>query len=190
MNNDDQKPPAPAEVTIVPAETPVEATDILAPIHSSPPALTRPETLVQGLRYLRQRIPGFTQLSVREKRSRVRAANLDPEFIQHGLQAASAWSHTKLYVRRSGEELQQEQEEIREWDQAIIEMRALTDGMEAANLKRKHHLGSAILMIYGILGRFLNKGVPTDEYMRPYYENMRRAYLRTQNFSKKKKEKK
>ena len=40
-------------------------------------------------------------------------------------------------------------------------MRALIDGIEAANLKRKH--------------------------MRPYYENMKRAYLRTQQFRRRKK---
>jgi hypothetical protein len=166
-----------------------EATDVLAPTHASPPALAKPETLVEGLRFLQQRIPEFTQLSVREKRSRARAANLDPEFIESGLHAATAWRDTKLLVHRTGEELRQEQEEIRRWDQVVVELRAITDGIEAANLNRKHRLGTAILMIYRLLGVYCRNARPEHSYMRPYYENMKRAYLRTQHFSKKGKKK-
>lgn len=145
--------------------------------------------LVGGFRYLQRRIPGFTHLSWQEKRSHARAANLDPEFIEHGLQAASVWRHTKMYAKRDGEELRQEQEEIRRWDQVIVEMRAITDGIEAANLKRKHRLGSALLQIYKMLAINLRGGGGEDAYMRPYYENMKRAYLRTRQFRKRGKKK-
>lgn len=127
MTSDDRQTPAPPTGTLAPAETPPEATDVLAPVHTDPPALAPPEALVEGLRYLQQRIPGFTHLSVREKRSHARAANLDPEFIEAGLHAATVWRDTKFMVKRSGEELRQEQEEIRRWDEVIVELRALTD---------------------------------------------------------------
>jgi hypothetical protein len=64
-------------MTVEPAEmvaTPV-ATDLLAPVQTTPPSLAEPEMLVKGLRYLQQRIPEFTHLSVQEKRSHARAAN-------------------------------------------------------------------------------------------------------------------
>ncbi len=86
--------------------------------------------LVEGLHYLQQRIPEFTHLSWQEKRSHARAANLDPEFIESGLQAAEVWRDTKELVQRSGEELRQEQEEIRRWDRVVVELRAITDGIE------------------------------------------------------------
>jgi hypothetical protein len=89
-------------------------------------------------------------------------------------------------VKRSGEELRREQEEIGRWDEVIRELRALTDGVEAANVKRKHRLGTAILHIYSILGIYLHRSRPEDAYMRPYYENMKRAYLRTQQFRRRK----
>jgi hypothetical protein len=89
-----------------------------------------------------------------------------------------------LIVKRGGEELRQEDEEIRRWDEVLRELRAITAGIEAANLKRKHRLGRAILLIYRILGASLHRSGPEDAYMRPYYENMKRAYLRTQKFSK------
>ncbi len=174
---------------VEPAETAATlvAIDLLAPVQTTPPSLAEPEMLVKGLRYLQERIPEFTQLTVREKRSHARAANLDPEFVENGLHAARVWRQTEMMVKRTGEELGQEQEEIRRWDEVIREMRALTDGIEAANVKRKHRLGTAILHIYRMLGIYLHRSRPEDAYMRPYYENMKRAYLATQQFRKRKK---
>lgn len=173
MSDDDRETSAPPLVTIAPVDT------SLVPL-GDPEML--PEMLVEGLRQLQQRIPGFTQLSVQERRSHARAANLDPEFLEHGLHAAVAWHHTKRFVKRDGPALRQEQEEIRRWDQLIVELRAFTDGIEASNTKRKHRLGSAILLIYRMLGICMDPCLPEDAYMRPYYENMKRAYLKTQRF--------
>ena len=185
MSSDERQASAPPEVTVAPAETP--ATDLLAVTHSAPPALAEPEMLVEGLRYLQQRIPEFTHLSVQEKRSYARAANLDPEFMETGVHAARAWRRTQILVKRSGEELREEHEETRRWDEVVRELRALTDGIEAANVKRKHHLGTAILLIYRMLSLEFRRGGAADEYMRPYYENMKRAYLRTQQFRRRRK---
>ena len=172
----------------MPAETTPVATDLLAPVQTVPPPMAEPEMLVEGLRYLQQRIPEFIHLSVKEKRSHARAANLDPEFIESGLHAAGVWRHTKQIAGRTSEELGQEDEEIRRWDKVILEMRAVLDGIEAANLKRKHRLGQAILRIYRILSIFFRRDRPgEDAYMRPYYEHMKRAYLKTQQFRKRKK---
>jgi hypothetical protein len=192
MSSDDRQSSA-TPVTVGPAETaatPVPAIDVLAVVDTTPPPPVGPEMLVQGLRYLQERIPEFTQLSVKEKRSHARAANLDPEFLEGGLQTAAAWRWTKHFVKRSGEELRQEDNVSRRWDEAISAWRAILDGLEAANLKRKHRLGKAILLIYAILGRYMRGNHPEEAYMRPYYENMKRAYLRTQKFSKRTKTKK
>jgi hypothetical protein len=189
MSSDDPQTSASPVVTAETAETPAApiATDLLAPLQTSPPTLAEPEMLVRAFRHLQDRIPGFTQLSVQEKRSHARAANLDPEFIESGLQAGAAWRKTQLLVKRSGEELRQENEESRLWDETIVAVRAFADGMEAANLQRKHRLGTAILQIYRLLGIFLRRAGSEDAYMRPYYENMKRAYLKTQQFRRRKK---
>jgi hypothetical protein len=187
MSSDDRQSSAPAAVTATPAAaaaTPGPAIDVLALVDTTPPALVEPEMLVQGLRLLQERIPGFTQLSVKEKRSHARAANLDLEFLESGLHAAAMWRLTKHFVKRSAEDLRQEDEVSRRWDEAIAAWRAILDGLEAANLKRKHRLGRAILLIYRILGIYMRSNRPDEAYMRPYYENMKRAYLRTQRFRK------
>jgi hypothetical protein len=185
VSSDDRQSSAPLEVTVAPAEaaeTAVAATDLLGLVDTTPPPLAEPDMLVKGLRYLQQRIPQFTQLSVQEKRSHARAANLDPEFLESGLHAADVWQETEIILKRSGAELREEHEEARRWDEVIRELRAITDGIEAANLKRKHRLGDAILKMYRILGIYFKRSRPEDAYLRPYYENMRRAYLRTQRF--------
>jgi hypothetical protein len=190
MSSDDRQTSAPHAVSVAPDETaatPVTPTDLLAVALTTAPVLAEPEMLVQGLRYLQQRIPEFTQMTWQEKRSHARAANLDPEFIESGLQAAAVFRDTKIMVERTAEELREEQEEIRRWDEVVVELRAITAGIEAANLKRKHRLGTAILKIYGILEAYLRTNHPADVYLRPYYENMKRAYLRTKAFRKKKK---
>lgn len=164
-----------------------ETTDVLAVAGTNAPVLVEPETLVDGLRYLKQRIPEFTHLTLQEKRSHARAANLDADFIESGLQAAEVWPYTKRMVQRDAGELREEQEEIRRWDQVVVEFRAVLDGIEAANVKRKHRLGQAVLQLYRILGAQLSVGRAEDVPMRPYYENMRSAYMRTQRFRKAKK---
>jgi len=189
MSSDDDDSSAPPVVTSEPVESVAvpDAPDLLVPVRTTPPSFVEPETLVKGLHYLQERIPEFTQLTVREKRSHARAANLDPEFVENGLHAARVWSQTKTLVKRTGEELADEQEEIRRWDEVIRDLRAFTDGIEAANVKRKHRLGTAILQIYRMLGIYLHRPQPEDAYMRPYYDNMKRAYLRTQQFRRRKK---
>lgn len=189
MSSDDRQTSVPPAVTVEPAETEATlmAADLLAPAETTAPLLVEPETLARGLRYLQQRVPEFTQLTLHEKRTHSRAANLDPEVMEHGLHTACVWRETEKTVRRSGEQLREEHEHSRHWDEVIREIRALLDGIEAGNTKRKHRLGTAILTIYRILSIQLQGDNPEYAYIRPYYENMKRAYLRTHRFRKRKK---
>lgn len=180
MSREDEK--LTSEVKVATAEP----ADLLAIAPAAPPALVEARMLMEGLRYLQQRIPEFTQLTVREKRSRARAANLDPEFMEAGLQTAEVWPETKSIVGRSAEELREEEAEIRRWDGTLVELQAFMSGIAAANLNRKHHLGRAILLIYSIVGTQLRDDREDRSFMRPYYDNMKRAYLRTLKKGRKK----
>jgi len=137
-------------------------------------ALANPVALIEGLRYLQQRIPGFTQLSAEEERSLIRVASLDSDFIEAGIRAGSAWSEMQGIIGRSGEELRREADEIRRWDEVESEVRALLKGIAAANRKRRHHLGRAILDLYMLLGTTIDAA--SRRHLRPHYEEMQRAY--------------
>ena len=141
---------------------------------ATPLALANPVALIQGLRFLQQRIPGFTQLSVAEERSLIRVASLDADFIEAGIRAGSAWSETKGIIGRSGEELRYGADEIRQWDEAESELRVVLKGMSAANRKRRHRLGTDILSLYMILGETIH--MESRRHLRPHYEEMKRAY--------------
>jgi hypothetical protein len=152
---------------------PSETKDLLVVADdATPPALASPMMLIQGFRDLQQRIPGFTQMSAEEERALIRVASLDPDFIEAGIRAGCAWSATKSIVGRSGEELREEVDEIRHWDEVESEVRALLKGISAANRKRRHRLGRAILNLYMMLGN----AVDSLRHLRPYYEEMKHAY--------------
>ena len=84
-------------------------------------------------------------------------------------------------VGRSAEELRQEVDDIRYWDEVERELHVFLKGIAAANLKRKHRLGKAILLIYKALGVWMR----LDSRLRPYYEEMRRAYMKRRKKTKK-----
>ena len=155
--------------------------------NTSTPAPIEPEALVEAFRYLQERIPDIVQLSIREERSMARAAYLDPEFVDAGIHAADVWREAKQVLLRSGAELREEADEIRRWDAVERELQALVKGVADANLKRKHALGRAILTVYRILGLRLRDGAlaTADAYLRPHYDAMKRAYLRTLKKSRK-----
>lgn len=139
------------------------------------PRLVDAQMLVKGLRLLQQRIPDYTQLSPEEVRSLIRVAYLDPEFRENGLRAAEVCSHTKLLTGRSAEELRGEDAVIREWDEVERELTIVLKGISAANLKRKHHLGKALLKLYDYLRITVKR---SERNLRPYFDAMKEAYLR------------
>lgn len=177
MADDDPKPGDPAETKpAVPTDDVPElsADALVVADDATSPALANPVALIQGLRYLQQRIPGFIQLSIEEERALIRVASLDADFIEAGIRTGCAWSETKGIVGRSGEELRHESDVIRDWDEAETEFRAVLKGMSAANRKRRHHLGIAILDLYMVLGQSIH--LESRRHLRPYYEAMKRAY--------------
>jgi hypothetical protein len=149
--------------------------DPLAVLRTAPPLLVEPTTLVEGLRFLQSRIPDYTQLSADEVRAMMRAAYLDPEFIEVGIQSAGAWENSKAALGMSGGEMRAQADEIRKWDEVERELTVLLKGIAAANLKRKHHLGSTVLKLYNILRLTVDF---QNSHLRPYFDAMKKAYLR------------
>jgi hypothetical protein len=149
--------------------------DPLAVLRTAPPLLVEPATLVEGLRFLQSRIPDYTQLSADEVRAMMRAAYLDPEFIEVGIQSAGAWDNAKAALGMTGEEMRAEADEIRKWDEVERELTVLLKGIAAANLKRKHHLGTTVLKLYNVLRVTVDF---QNRHLRPYFDAMKQAYLR------------
>ncbi len=176
MPKDEDEGPkvATVDTTSVPALSP----EALALLDNLAPLLVEPETLIQGMRYLQQRIPGFVQLTITEERSMARAAHLDPEILELGIHTAGVWDETMELFGWTGEELRQRQELIRHWDGAIREIDVLGKGAYGANLRRKHSLGLSILDMYALLRRAVKRTDSPRAHLRPHVEDLQRAFAR------------
>jgi hypothetical protein len=139
--------------------------------------LSNPDMLIEAFRYLEQRIPGFTQLSLEEERKLTRVAFLDPEFVEAGVRLGRAWDDAKDITGLSGDEMRGLSEENRRWDELESTVRAFLKGISARNRKERHRLGDAILMMYMVLGRTLDN--ERYRHLRPLYEEMKRAYMKS-----------
>jgi hypothetical protein len=172
------------EDDVIPVESGEEA--LVVQDESALPTVTPdPATLVRVFRLLRDRIPGYTQLSQDEERSMIRAAHLDPEMISSGILTADAWEKTKLFTGMTAEEIRALDREIREWEPTIIELTVLLRGLIGANRKRKYRRGKAILSLYSALQREIQYSQAGSEQMLPYYEMMQRAYMKNRKTRRK-----
>jgi hypothetical protein len=140
------------------------------------PMVPTPDTLIRVFRVLRERIPGFTQLSVEEERSMIRASHLDPEFIADGMLAADAWGQAQFIAKMSVEEMRELDAAIRHWDDLEKELLVTARGIAGANRTRRYRLGKAILQLYFTLGIAVKD--PRNSDLLPYYERMKRSYMK------------
>jgi hypothetical protein len=106
----------------------------------------------------------------------LRTASLPPEFINAGIAAARVWDKAKLLTGSSAEELRAQDDETARWDEAERELAVVMKGIAGANRQRKHRLGSAILRLYTALQAVIDR--PENNHLRPYLEEMKRAYVK------------
>lgn len=181
MPEDDEAP----EIT----EIDTFATPELSPqareaIENLVPLLVEPETLIQGLRFLAQRIPGFVQLTITEERSMARTAHLPREVIDIGIDAAGAWDDPRFFLGWTSDDERREDEVIRRWDSAHREILVLAKGVYGANLRRKHERGTRFLNMYAIGRRRARKTDGPGNRLRPYIEEMRKAFVKNRRKKK------
>ena len=69
--------------------------------------------------------------------------------------------------------MRNEEAEILRWDAAIRRFRIVLEGMEGANLQRKHRLGKKILSVYRHLKTHIDE--PAYNHLLPWFEAMKRA---------------
>jgi len=161
------------DTTSIPALSP----EALVVFENLVPLLVEPQTLIQGLRYLRQRIPEYVQLTLPQKRSMMRAAHLDPEIVDLGIHTAGAWDGTRELFGWTGEDLNQWFESNRHWEGVEREVHAFLKGVAGRNLRSRYTLGKAILDLYDHLRRSIDH-MDDRAHLRPHLEAMKRAFAR------------
>ena len=177
MPDDDDDAAAAEDVDAGIAAAPALPVGIASGQSAVVPVPAEPRTLTSAFRRLQDLIPGWKPLDTREKRSKAKVANLDPELIAVGLQLAEVWPDTKTITGMTPEELRAVNHDITEWVDTRRAMMTCIEGLDGAILTKKENLGYAILNLYHIIGRQIRNN-PRHAHVRPYYEAMQRLLRR------------
>ncbi len=127
--------------------------EVLVPdktIAADEPAAVAPEALVEQLRSMRQFIPDYRQLRVSEARLIRAAAFVDPRFVEAAITAISACHCLRGALDQTAAGLNAEVADAARWAVVEEELRAMLQGVVAANLVRRHRVGMATLQTYSI----------------------------------------
>src|SRR5215210_2912937 len=110
-------------------------------IQETPNTPITPEEVVQQLRALRQQIPEFVVLPRADAALLVRAATVDPAFVQSSINAVGASETLRLTVGRTAEELREDTALAARWSAVVDEIDAFRAGAVHAARVHGHRIG-------------------------------------------------
>lgn len=132
-----------------------------------------PEQIVEHLRMLRGHVPDFGPLPTPTAAALRTTAAIPAELILASINTVGASEHLAAAITSDAPTLLSEREDIGRWSAVEDELRAMLDGVAAANLARRHRLGLAALQTYSIARQLARRKEHAD--LLPHIENMRRA---------------
>jgi hypothetical protein len=141
-------------------------------ITAEEPVAVEPEALVEQLRNMRQFIPDYTQLRIAEARVIRSAAFVDPRFVQAAISAISACHCLRGALDQAPADLNHEVVEAARWAAFEDELRAMLQGVAAANLVRRARVGMATLQTYSISRQLVRQEGHAD--LLPHVAEMKR----------------
>ena len=144
---------------------------VTASAASEAPAPLEPETIVEQLRALRPQIPQFGPLTVERRRALRAVANANPLFLEAAINAIGA-SQAMQDAIGNPDDLRRDVDLATRWSAVEDELRALLQGVAAANLTRRHRVALAGLRAYHI-GRQLVRNEEHGDLL-PHVAEMRR----------------
>ena len=130
-----------------------------------------PEAMVEQLRAMRDQIPGFTQLPVRDASVLQTVARLDDGFVQAAINSTGASESVRSALGVTTDDLQQQKSDAARWSAVEDELRAMLRGVTAANLVRRHSLGLTALQTYNISRQLVRRS--EHAVLLPHVERMK-----------------
>jgi hypothetical protein len=131
-----------------------------------------PEAVIEQLRALRQGIPDFVQLPIPDARALRIVARADAEFLKAAISVVGMSAAVQTAVGMTADEMLHDADAVTRWVAVENELRALLEGITAANLVRRHRLGLAALQSYHVGRQLIRKKENAD--LLPYVATMRR----------------
>jgi len=129
--------------------------------------------MVEQFRAFRRQIPDYVQLTQAEASYIVRAANVDPVFVQATINTVGASPFMEGALGRPAAELRKEAEDVGRWSAVEDELKALLKGVHAANLTRRHRVGITALQAYSISQQLVRR--PENADLLPHVAEMKRT---------------
>jgi len=136
------------------------------------PAMLEPEVIVEQIRALIAKIPGFGQMPVSMRKALRGAASAHPAFLQAAINAVGASDLVQQAVGQSPDQLRRKMDDADRWSAVEAEARVLLKGVIAANLARRHDAGTAALQAYMISRQLVRREEHHD--LLPHVEEMKR----------------
>jgi hypothetical protein len=131
-----------------------------------------PEEMVSQLRTLRAQIPEYVQVTSSFAATKRRVAAIDEAFVHATINAVGASPAMQDALGQTSDELRQEADALTRWSAVKDELRAMFQGITAANLTRRHRLGRTALQAYGISKLLVRE--PEHAYLLPHLQEMKR----------------
>ena len=132
-----------------------------------------PEQIIDHARVIREHVPDFGPLPMPEARALRTTASLPAPFVQAALNTVGASKPIADAITSDVATLQAEAIDVARWSAVEVELRALLEGVAAANLARRHRLGLTALQTYSIARQLVRRKAHAD--LLPYVEEMRRT---------------
>jgi hypothetical protein len=140
---------------------------------SNPSAETMtPAVMVAQLRAMREHVPEYTQLAIPDARSIRRVAHVNQELVQAAINSLGASDGVQNVLGVTASDVQRDTEEAARWTAVEDELRAMLNGVAAANLVRRHRIGLVTLQTYHICGQLVRKKEHSN--LLPHVEMMKR----------------
>ena len=129
-----------------------------------------PEALIAQLRAFRQQIPDFVPLPVTDTSRRT--AHVSGDFVQASINAVGASPLMQNAIGRTADDLRRETEEAARWTAVEDELRAMLQGIAAANRNRRQRIGLTALKTYAISRQLVRDAEVPD--LLPHVKEMQR----------------
>jgi hypothetical protein len=147
-----------------------------------PPVKLDPETVVEQIRALRSLIDSVTQMTPAQKRSLRNIARKQSDVIvASSINVIGALDNVALAIGQKPEDVRQLQTDWNRWTAVADELRGLLNGVEGANLVRRHQLSLIAAQAFQI-GTQLAKN-PANSVLVPHIQELKRL----KSFSNRKK---
>jgi hypothetical protein len=110
--------------------------------------MLQPEAVIEQLRALRDQLPAIAPMTAEQRKAIRDAGRLPEEIVQHSVNLIGASDMIASAIGLGSEDVRGLIHERDRWTGVVSELRALLNGIEGANLVRRHTIATVLWRAY------------------------------------------